>query len=349
MEKNSIMFSVIMPVYNVENYLRTAINSILSQTYTNFELILVDDCTPDSSGKICDEYAKKDSRVSVIHKPVNEGLGFARNTGMEHAKGEYILFVDSDDWLENGTLTCINKYLTDTPVDILAFGFYQDCLDKNGSLAKSSPVSFRQDVYAASAVDIAKTAMDMDAQRNFSYACSKAYSCNFLKSHSLLFDKTKLMEDFVFNIAAFRQAGSVRLVTDIFYHYIRPTHVTLVSTYYPLFFDLCKMRYQAQCRLLDDANVQSERHRQAARNSYIKHLFSAAVRATGKKSGLSFRERHAKVKEMLNDPLTRQVLRESRTNSLGIQALSLLFRCRMAWTATVLADLYAKKENGGNS
>ena len=91
--------SIIVPVYNVEQYLDKCIKSILNQTFKDFELILVDDGSIDNSGEICDEYAKKDSRVKVIHKK-NGGLAAARNTGLIIARGDYVGFVDSDDWIE---------------------------------------------------------------------------------------------------------------------------------------------------------------------------------------------------------------------------------------------------------
>lgn len=94
-----LLISVIVPVYNVERYIRKCIDSILNQTYTNLEIILVDDGSTDGSGKICDEYEKSDSRIVVIHKK-NAGLSAARNSGLEIAQGEYIGFVDSDDWIE---------------------------------------------------------------------------------------------------------------------------------------------------------------------------------------------------------------------------------------------------------
>ena len=93
------LISVIVPVYNVETYLPRCVDSILAQTYENLEIILVDDGAKDHSGKICNEYAAKDSRIRVIHKP-NGGLSSARNEGIEAATGEYLAFVDSDDWIE---------------------------------------------------------------------------------------------------------------------------------------------------------------------------------------------------------------------------------------------------------
>ena len=96
-------FSIIVPVYNVEKYLRECIDSILCQTFTDFELILVDDGSKDESGKICDEYAEKDNRIKVIHKE-NGGQSTARNCGVKESSGKYIVFLDSDDFISEDTI-----------------------------------------------------------------------------------------------------------------------------------------------------------------------------------------------------------------------------------------------------
>ena len=93
------LLSVIVPVYNVENYLSRCVDSILSQSGVTLEVLLVDDGSTDASGKICDSYAARDDRVKVIHKE-NGGLSSARNTGLDRASGDYVTFVDSDDYLE---------------------------------------------------------------------------------------------------------------------------------------------------------------------------------------------------------------------------------------------------------
>lgn len=98
--KEENLVSVIIPVYNVEKYLPKCLDTVINQTYKNLEIILVDDGSPDNSGKICDEYAGKDSRIKVIHKE-NGGLSDARNAGIEVAKGKYITFIDSDDYVDD--------------------------------------------------------------------------------------------------------------------------------------------------------------------------------------------------------------------------------------------------------
>lgn len=111
------MISVIVPVYNVEPYLRKCIDSILAQTYRDFELILIDDGSPDNCGAICDEYAAQDSRIRVIHQG-NCGVSVARNTGLDAAKGEYVSFVDSDDWIDNEYLEHLYRLLVNFQAQI---------------------------------------------------------------------------------------------------------------------------------------------------------------------------------------------------------------------------------------
>ena len=101
------LISVIVPVYNVEPYLRKCVDSILAQSYSNLEVILVDDGSPDGCGAICDEYAAKDARVRVIHKP-NGGVSDARNAGLDIMTGDYVAFVDSDDWIDKQHLSSLS-------------------------------------------------------------------------------------------------------------------------------------------------------------------------------------------------------------------------------------------------
>lgn len=112
--------SVIVPVYNVEEYLKRCVDSILCQTFSDLEIILVDDGSPDNCGAICDEYAKKDERVKVIHKQ-NGGLSSARNAGLEIASGEYIAFVDSDDWIHPQMCEITYEAITYADADFINF------------------------------------------------------------------------------------------------------------------------------------------------------------------------------------------------------------------------------------
>lgn len=124
------IFSIIVPIYGVEKYLEKCIKSILEQDFDDFELILVDDGSPDKCPEIVDEYAKRDKRIRVIHKK-NEGLVRARNSGLVVAKGEYIVNVDGDDYMMSGALRCLYENICKTHADVYLFGFVNGDGDKD--------------------------------------------------------------------------------------------------------------------------------------------------------------------------------------------------------------------------
>ena len=138
---SSPKISIIVPVYNVEKYIRRCLDSIAAQTFTDWECICVDDGTPDASGKICDEYAQKDGRFVVIHKE-NGGVSSARNVGLDVAKGEYVTFCDSDDWVEKEMLEVFYNTALKNDAEVVISGFrttdehgnYQEFLPSAGWL-----------------------------------------------------------------------------------------------------------------------------------------------------------------------------------------------------------------------
>lgn len=122
MEDNKILLSVIVPVYKVESYLDRCVESIVGQSYRNLEIILVDDGSPDGCPEKCDDWAKRDNRIKVIHKQ-NAGLGFARNSGLDIATGEYVAFVDSDDYIENDMYCTLIDAACRHNADMVSCGF----------------------------------------------------------------------------------------------------------------------------------------------------------------------------------------------------------------------------------
>ena len=132
------LVSVIVPVYNVEEYLVRCLDSLCQQSLFEIEILLVDDASQDRCGKICDEYVKKDSRFRVFHNKTNQGLSFARNVGIDNATGIYLMFVDSDDWVHNDFCKCSYECAIDHQADLVMFG-YQRVIDtvnfnKTGSI-----------------------------------------------------------------------------------------------------------------------------------------------------------------------------------------------------------------------
>lgn len=148
-EKTMAEVSIIVPVYQVEKYIRQCVDSILAQTFTDFELILVDDGSKDQSGQICDEYAEMDERVKVIHKE-NGGLSDARNKGMDQAVGNYFMFVDSDDYIDSTMLECLYMKITKENADIAVCNFlyfFENDIEKNFSTKIRSEILSSAEIF----------------------------------------------------------------------------------------------------------------------------------------------------------------------------------------------------------
>ena len=182
-----LKFSVIVPIYCVEKCLNQCVDSILNQSYKDFELILVDDGSPDNCSAICDEYAQKDSRIKVIHKE-NGGLVSARKAGVEVANGDYVICVDGDDWLHTQCLECYFKILTENPVDIIVsnseYSFEDETQNRRGNLP------YRQGLYQKA--DIEKEIFPLLIQSEYAkyFAPSvwaKAYRAELYKKMQLPF------------------------------------------------------------------------------------------------------------------------------------------------------------------
>lgn len=132
------LISVVIPVYNVQNYVRKCIESVIRQTYTRLEILVVDDGSTDDSGRICDEMAAAETRIQVFHTP-NGGLSAARNVGIDHATGEYIAFVDSDDWIEPDMYDFLYRQIVNYDADISVCSHY---IDKGGKIRCKRQVNY---------------------------------------------------------------------------------------------------------------------------------------------------------------------------------------------------------------
>ena len=204
-----MLVSVIIPVYNSEQYLRACIDSVLEQSYTDFELLLINDGSTDSSGKICDEYALKDARVKVFHKE-NKGVSSARNLGIHEAEGEWLCFVDSDDVLEENYLTALVKSSVDSKADFIAQGFkkFGNGIEKNMHLG----------VGLFSAYDF-RTLFQIKKIQNFGFPFSKLFKGEIIKKHHISFPISfSIAEDLAFMLMYLSKIQTIQL--DAVHHYL---------------------------------------------------------------------------------------------------------------------------------
>lgn len=204
--------TIIVPVYNVEKYLGEAIESAIQQTYQNLEIILIDDGSKDSSGQICDSYAKKDNRIKVFHQE-NKGLSGARNTGLKNATGKYIMFLDSDDKFTLNACQTMYDFIEKTHADY-AIGDYIN-MDEDGTLWEN-PV-FKKNIYHEFKLSI------KDYEQSFyimnSGVWNKIFRKSFLDSLAIQFVERIPAEDAVFTTYCFIKSKNVYYIPEIVYEY----------------------------------------------------------------------------------------------------------------------------------
>lgn len=229
----STKFSVIVPIYKVEKYLKKCIESILDQTYKNFELLLVDDGSPDKCPKICDEYLKKDNRIKVIHKK-NGGLVSARNIGIENSTGDYIIYVDGDDWISKELLFDMNNIIEKNNVDMIIFNLekiYKDYkqvipfFPEEGYYNKEKLIN---EVYPFMMYDKRKSFCKGYV---FPAACNKVYKRELLEKHHCEDENIKMGEDNAFVYECLYYSNAVFFTNKIYYEYNQLNETSFANRY----------------------------------------------------------------------------------------------------------------------
>lgn len=220
-----IKFSIIIPVYKVEKYLRQCVDSVLSQTFTDYEVILVDDGSPDSSPMICDEYGQINTRVHIVHKP-NGGLSSARNAGLDVAEGEYVLFLDSDDWWDDdNALQKISDQIRSNNPDILIFG-----MKKYFSL--TGKIGDERTPHCDGAVALSQAqAYQKYMEHNIfvACACDKAVKRQLIEKYHLRFVEGQLSEDIEWCARLLQYAPKISTLAESFYVYRQQTSGSITA------------------------------------------------------------------------------------------------------------------------
>ena len=228
--------SVIVPIYKAEKYLDTCIESIFAQTFSDFELILVDDNSPDNCPEICDQYMQGDSRVKVIHQE-NGGVSVARNTGIHYAQGEYLIFIDSDDYIESTYLEKLYQGFK-LGADIAICGYY--VVWNNHQKNAECVIPNLSSEYMGRIEDIFPNIIDHDLINS---PWNKMFKTSILKDQHILFDKgMALGEDLCFNIAYLYYCEKCFLCNLPLYYYVKSNSI-LSKNITMNYFDIQKNLY----------------------------------------------------------------------------------------------------------
>ena len=243
------LISIVVPVYNVEKYLTECVNSLLNQSYKNVEIILVDDGSTDNCPQICDGLAEKDSRIKVIHEQ-NAGLGMARNTGIEHATGKYIFFIDSDDYIDKDTVKLCYERAIEDNADVVLYGYNR--VGENGAVISSSiPMPLRKRYAGKEIIDellpdlIAKDPRAKTATNLWLSACGCMFRLDIIRDSQVRFvsEREIISEDSYFLLELYKNINCASIISKAFYNY-RFNLSSLTHVYRADRFEKIKLFYQ---------------------------------------------------------------------------------------------------------
>lgn len=227
--------SVIVPVYNAEKYLHQCIDSILGQELIDLEVILVNDGSTDNSGAICDEYARRDNRVKVIHK-TNGGVSLARNTGIEFSSGEYIAFVDADDWIESNMYSEMLEIMSSHYADMgmCSLTTFDGKTYHDNILPWDNGKVFEEKAIKKKLIPALLSPIDLEGNKQpwlMGSVCGCVFRGELIRVNQLLFNlKLKLTEDVLFKIQAFNLAESIIICRQPYYNYRQDTRFKSSTT-----------------------------------------------------------------------------------------------------------------------
>ena len=329
-----IKVSIIMPVYGVEDYVGQAIESIQKQTLTDWEFFCVDDGTKDRSGEICDEYAKNDPRIIVIHKE-NGGAPSARNVAIDKAKGKYMYFMDSDDWTEPTMLEDMYNLAEENNSQLVVAGYYIDTYYSDTE--KFVQEQFSEDRVFGSQREFRENAHKL-FDRNLLYTpWNKLYLSSYILENKLYFPQT-FWDDFPFNLSVVRDVERVAVTSKKYYHFIRKRAESETAKYRADMFDKREEEHSWMLDLYKHWDVDSPEIREFLARRYIERVIGCVENVTNRNCTLTPKEKKAQIKKMISSQSAREAVKTAKPNSKYMKLMLMPIK----WNNTPLTYLEGK-------
>ncbi|HHW45908.1 MAG TPA: glycosyltransferase family 2 protein [Clostridiales bacterium] len=267
------IITVVLPVYNAEKYLEECVDSVINQTFKDIEILLINDGSTDSSADLCDRLAAKDSRIKVYHRP-NSGPSITRNLGIDVAAGEYICFIDSDDYLDPPALEFMYNSITLHNADMVMCGFYHD-VEQNGTVVYSSTVCTENKIIF-SHEEILDVLIELKSKHLIDSCCNKLYRLSTIRDSGVRMPEGELFEDTEFNFRLLPFLKKIVISDKCFYHY-RQRDFSITKSFQPLKIDYLTARYNTIYQYI--SSFENIRKELVEFNNfyYIKSVFSCFI------------------------------------------------------------------------
>ncbi len=339
---NDIKITAIMPVYNVENFIGKCIESLQAQTLTEWELIAVDDGSPDNSGAICDEYAKADSRITVIHKE-NGGAPSARNTAIPQAKGEYLYFVDSDDWAEPTMFEDMYKKAKENDAQLVVAGYYIDTYYSDTEFYTQEQSLPSRDF--KSQREFREYAHNMFDKNLLYTPWNKLFQRKYIEDNNIRFKNT-FWDDFPFNLDVVRDVERVVLMEEKYYHFMRARADSETAKYRSDMYAKREEEHGWMLNLYAHWSVTSAESREMINRRYIERIVGCIENVTNSACTLSNKEKKQEIENMITSENVRTALKYAQPNSLVMKVMLIPIKLKMTWLTYLEGTVISKVKSG---
>lgn len=336
-------FSIVMPAYHAEEYIREAIKGIQRQTYLNWELIIINDASKDRTKEVIEEFAKEDVRIRLINHDENLGVSKARNRGIEEAAGTYLWFVDADDYVETNLLELVVLAQKKNQAKLVMFGHVEEYYDEKGNYVYSNPIFYQdRDCYYKDAESLRKEIIYLEQKTMYGYAWNKIYEIQYLKERRLLFEdykKAKFIEDILFNITYCMDIDSMNVLSACPYHYGKRTKDNLTNEFAADYFKFHQKRIESLLEQFRYWNMDTHEVRRVLGSLYARYILSALQRNCDKRSGMNHVARYKWCKGLFSKGLFNELVPEARVKDSKVLALLLVF---LRWKKVVICLAYGR-------
>lgn len=337
------LISIIVPVYNVEKYLKKCLDSIIAQTYKNIEVIMVDDGSTDNCGKICDEYAEAHKNFKAVHKK-NAGLGMARNTGIQHMSGEYVMFLDSDDYIDPDLVKVLYNALKTNKVDISKSGFRR--VDNDGNI--SSERKYNSEVFKGkkAATMFLPRLIGSSPEKKDSFEMSvwaSLYKTSHIKNNTILFpsERDLISEDIIFNIEYTQYANGACVISEIGYNY-RYNPLSLTKNYRANKFEACtKLHIYVKNKLKELGYDNKTQYR--LDRIYFVSARGCIAQETNSNNGFTFKQRIYHIRKICMDDILQNTIDRYPVKKLGFAQRGFLYMVKHKWCSALYIYFLLKK------
>lgn len=314
------LFSVIMPIYNVEPFLEKAIDSVLSQTYKNVEIILVDDASPDGCPAICDTYAEKYDNITAVHHPKNKGLSGARNTGLQYVRGDYVTFMDSDDSIEADLFQSVYDSLSENEADVIVFGCTEDYYNSRGELTESFVLK-PEKAFCKTPEAVHDRVLELEVGSFYGYAWNKFYRTELIQKNNLTYRNVVLIEDIDFNIRFFDHVKSLNVLEAGPYHYAKRGTTSITSKFVPEYYTVHRERISLLCEQQKNWNHFGDYEKSVLARLYARYILSALSRNCDKRANMNHSERKQWLQSVFADDLFLELMPSAQPNGAAMGVL----------------------------